>query len=68
MIDVAPLSARRVSTIFGAYHYDGAWSVEQRTTWRDRRGNWDGDFTRVAVGLTEADARAEAARLNAGAA
>jgi hypothetical protein len=46
-----------VSASFSAVRAgDGVWAVYQDTTWWHGDG-WDGDCTRLATGLTEAEAR-----------
>jgi hypothetical protein len=62
--DIAPCSGRRVSVLFTAYRRAQAWSVSQGTSWKTPDGDWDGDCTVIADGLSEAEARALAAQLN----
>lgn len=61
--DAAGCSARRVSQSFTANRSGDAWAVYQDITWKTPDGDWDGSCIRLADGLTEAEAQAEAAAL-----
>jgi len=62
--DLAPDSAQRVRHTFQVERCSDGWQVNQITTWIDRNGEDDGDVCDLAYGLTEAEARALAARLS----
>lgn len=64
-VNLAPASAQRVrNSFFAEPSACGTWQVNQVTSWIDRNGEDDGDICDIENGLSEAEARAIADRLN----